>query len=123
MRKRSGIAEHGTELSGGELQRLLLARALYKNAPVLILDEPTAALDPIAENEDYQAYHKLTEGKTSVFISHRLASTRFCDRILFMENGEIVEIGTHDELMEQKGRYAEMFEVQSKYYTDQEVLI
>lgn len=117
------IAEHGTELSGGELQRLLLARALYKDAPVLILDEPTAALDPIAENEIYQAYHKFTEGKTSVFISHRLASTRFCDRILFMENGEIVEIGTHDELMEQKGRYAEMFEVQSRYYTDQEVFI
>ncbi len=117
------IAEHGTELSGGELQRLLLARALYKNAPVLILDEPTAALDPIAENEIYQAYHKLTEGKTSVFISHRLASTRFCDRILFMANGEIVEIGTHDELMEQKGKYAEMFEVQSRYYTEQEVFI
>lgn len=117
------IAEHGTELSGGELQRLLLARALYKDAPVLILDEPTAALDPIAENEIYQAYHKFTEGKTSVFISHRLASTRFCDRILFMENGEIVEIGTHDELMEHKGRYAEMFEVQSRYYTDQEVFI
>lgn len=117
------IAEHGTELSGGELQRLLLARALYKNAPVLILDEPTAALDPIAENEIYQAYHELTEGKTSVFISHRLASTRFCDRILFMEDGEIVEIGTHDELMEKKGRYAKMFEVQSRYYTDQEVLL
>ena len=117
------ISEHGTELSGGELQRLLLARALYKNAPVLILDEPTAALDPIAENEIYQAYHKLTEGKTSIFISHRLASTRFCDRILFMENGEIVEIGTHDELMARNGRYAEMFEVQSRYYTEQEVFI
>lgn len=116
------IAEHGTELSGGELQRLLLARALYKNAPVLILDEPTAALDPIAEHEIYQAYHKLTEGKTSVFISHRLASTRFCDRILVMEDGEIVEMGTHDELMEQKGKYAEMFELQSRYYTDREVL-
>ena len=117
------IAEHGTELSGGELQRLLLARALYKDAPVLILDEPTAALDPIAENEIYQAYHKLTEGKTSVFISHRLASTRFCDLILVMENGEIVESGTHDELMARRGRYAEMFEVQSRYYREQEVSI
>ena len=117
------ISEHGTEFSGGELQRLLLARALYKDAPVLILDEPTAALDPIAENEIYQAYHKLTEGKTSIFISHRLASTRFCERILFMENGEIAEIGTHDELMARKGRYAEMFEVQSRYYTAQEVFI
>lgn len=117
------IAEHGTELSGGEFQRLLLARALYKDAPVLILDEPTAALDPIAENEIYQAYHKLTEGKTSVFISHRLASTRFCDRILVMENGEIVESGTHDELMARRGRYAEMFEVQSRYYREQEVSI
>ena len=117
------ISKHGTELSGGEQQRLLLARALYKDAPVLILDEPTAALDPIAENEIYQAYHKLTEGKTSIFISHRLSSTRFCDRILFMENGEIAEIGTHDELMARKGRYAEMFQVQSRYYMDQEVFI
>ena len=90
---------------------------------MLILDEPTAALDPIAENEIYQAYHKLTEGKTSVFISHRLASTRFCDRILVMENGEIVESGTHDELIARRGRYAEMFEVQSRYYREQEVCI
>lgn len=106
----------GTELSGGEQQRLLLARALYRNAPVLILDEPTAALDPIAENEIYQDYNRLTEGKTSVFISHRLASTRFCDRILVMEKGKIIETGTHEELMEKRGRYEEMFRVQSKYY-------
>lgn len=112
------IAEHGTELSGGELQRLLLARALYKDAPVLILDEPTAALDPIAEHEVYQAYRQLTEGKTAVFISHRLASTRFCDRILVMEEGEVRESGTHEELMALGGRYAEMFQVQSRYYAD-----
>ncbi len=112
------IAEHGTELSGGELQRLLLARALYKDAPVLILDEPTAALDPIAEHAVYQAYSRLTEGKTAVFISHRLASTRFCDRILVMEEGEVRESGTHEELMALGGRYAEMFRVQSRYYAD-----
>lgn len=112
------IAEHGTELSGGEVQRLLLARALYKDAPVLILDEPTAALDPVAENEIYQSYSRLTEGRTSVFISHRLASTRFCDRILVMENGQIVESGTHEELLEQNGKYAEMFRVQSRYYSN-----
>lgn len=113
------IAEEATELSGGEEQRLLLARALYKNAPVLLLDEPTAALDPIAEHEIYQKYRQLTEGKTSVFISHRLASTRFCDRILLFENGEIAENGTHEELMALDGRYAEMFRVQSRYYQEE----
>ncbi len=110
------IAKQGTQLSGGEVQRLLLARALYKDAPVLILDEPTAALDPAAENEIYQSYGRLTEGKTSVFISHRLASTKFCDRILVLENGEIAESGTHEELMEKGGRYAQMFQTQSQYY-------
>ncbi len=104
--------------SGGELQRLLLARALYKDAPVLILDEPTAALDPIAENELYQRYGQLTEEKTSLFISHRLSSTRFCDRILFLEKGAVVEEGTHDQLMEQGGRYAQLYEVQSHYYQE-----
>lgn len=112
------ISEQGTELSGGELQRLLLARALYKDAPVLILDEPTAALDPIAENEIYQKYNQFTEGKTAIFISHRLASTRFCDRILVMEQGEIVEMGTHEELIRKGGSYAKMFDVQSRYYKE-----
>ena len=106
----------GVELSGGEEQRLLLARALYKDAPVLVLDEPTAALDPISENEIYQKYHDLTRGKTSFFVSHRLASTRFCDRIIFLENGRITEMGTHKELMKKNGTYADMFRVQSKYY-------
>ncbi len=110
------IAEQGTELSGGEVQRLLLARALYKDAPVLVLDEPTAALDPLAERELYEKYHQLTQGKTAVFISHRLASTRFCHRILLLEQGQIVEMGTHEELMRLGGRYAEMFRVQSHYY-------
>lgn len=114
------IAEEGTELSGGQVQRLLLARALYKDAPVLILDEPTAALDPLAESAIYEKYSSLTQGKTSLFISHRLASTRFCDRILFLEQGRIVESGSHEELMELGGKYAAMFQVQSKYYAKNE---
>lgn len=106
----------GVNLSGGEMQKLMLARTLYKESSVVILDEPTAALDPIAENELYQKYSQLSQGKTSIFISHRLSSTKFCDRILFFENGEIAEMGTHDELMNQKGKYANMYEVQAKYY-------
>lgn len=106
----------GVEFSGGERQKLALARAIYKNAPILILDEPTAALDPIAENELYLQYAKLCAGKTAIYISHRLSSTRFCDRILFIENGKIEEIGTHDQLMELNGKYAEMFHMQSSYY-------
>ena len=110
------VNEDAVELSGGEKQKLALARAIYKNAPVVILDEPTAALDPIAENEVYQKYAKLTEGKTSVYISHRLASTRFCDRILFLDGHTIAEEGTHDELGQYGGKYAEMFAVQASYY-------
>lgn len=106
----------GIQLSGGETQRLMLARALYKNAPILILDEPTSALDPIAESELYEEYAELCEDKISIFISHRLSSTRFCDRILFMENGRIVEQGTHDELMVLNGKYANMYQIQSHYY-------
>lgn len=106
----------GISLSGGQMQKLMLARTLYKNAPVVILDEPTAALDPVAENELYQKYSMLTEGKTSIFISHRLSSTRFCDRILLFEHGKVVEEGTHEELMKQNGAYTKMYEVQAKYY-------
>ncbi|MCD8325387.1 MAG: ABC transporter ATP-binding protein/permease [Lachnospiraceae bacterium] len=112
------IYEDGVELSGGEIQRLMLARALYKDGPVLVLDEPTAALDPIAENEIYLKYSQMTEGCTSVFISHRLASTRFCDRIIFMDGGRICEEGTHESLLEAQGEYAKLFEVQSQYYTE-----
>ncbi len=111
------ILDHeGVNLSGGQIQRLMLARALYKEAPILILDEPTSALDPIAESELYQEYAKLCENKISIFISHRLSSTRFCDRILFLENGKIVEQGTHDELMALHGHYAEMYQIQAHYY-------
>lgn len=112
------VHEDATNFSGGEVQKLLLARALYKDAPVLILDEPTAALDPIAENELYEQYNTLTKGKTSFFISHRLSSTRFCDRILFINNGVIEEAGTHEELIAKKGSYWRMFQVQSHYYRE-----
>lgn len=110
------VNENAVELSGGEMQRLLLARALYKDAPILILDEPTAALDPIAENEIYLSYSKISEDKTSIYISHRLSSTRFCDRIVLLDENRIAEVGTHDELMSLGGKYAEMFKIQSKYY-------
>lgn len=109
----------GMELSGGQEQKLLLARAVYQDAPVLVLDEPTAALDPISEHEVYQKYHALTEGKTAFFISHRLASTRFCDRIFLLRDGRIAEEGSHRELMALGGAYADMFRVQSKYYTEE----
>ena len=113
------VFEDGVLLSGGEMQRLMLARALYKNAPILLLDEPTAALDPIAENDIYQKYAAMTEGRTSVFISHRLASTRFCDRILLIDGGVIAEQGSHEELLARGGKYAGLFEVQSKYYREE----
>lgn len=112
--------DSGIQLSGGELQKLMLAKALYKEARLLLLDEPTAALDAIAESELYEKYQGLLKGKTSLFISHRLASTRFCNHILFLENGRIAEEGNHDILMNQKGKYAEMFNVQSQYYKEDE---
>ncbi|MCL1986627.1 MAG: ABC transporter ATP-binding protein/permease [Firmicutes bacterium] len=108
----------GVVLSGGETQRLMLARALYKNAPILIMDEPTAALDPIAESRLYERYNELTRGRTSIYISHRLASTRFCDRIILLDKKGISEMGTHEELLAKGGKYAELFEIQSKYYRE-----
>jgi len=110
--------EEAVELSGGETQRLMLARMLYKNAPVMVLDEPTAALDALAERDMYERYADFARGSTAVYISHRLASTRFCDRVILLDGGRILEEGTHEYLMKQGGRYAELFEIQSRYYKD-----
>lgn len=109
--------EDGIEPSGGEQQKLAIARALYKKAPVLILDEPTAALDPIAEYEVYRQFHTLVGGKTAFYISHRLSSCRFCDRIAVFSEGKVAEYGSHDELVKRPGGiYAKMFEAQAQYY-------
>lgn len=112
------IRDDGIDLSGGEQQKVMLAKAIYKGGAVLVLDEPTAALDPIAESEVYQKYNLLTKGMTSFFVSHRLASTVFCDRIILVSNGRIAEEGTHEELLEKRERYWEMFRMQSKYYAE-----
>ncbi len=113
------VNQNGIELSGGEAQKLMLARALYKDAPLLVLDEPTAALDPIAEGRIYVEYNRMTENKTSLFISHRLASTSFCDRIILLKNGEICEEGTHKELLRKNGEYSTLFELQSCWYQEE----
>ena len=112
------VYNDGIQLSGGQTQRMMLARALYKDGPFLVLDEPTAALDPIAEHDIYTKYNEMTQGKSSLFISHRLASTRFCDRILFLQDGVVAEEGTHDELMRHGGGYAKLFHVQARYYQE-----
>lgn len=112
------VNQNGTELSGGEAQKLMLARALYKDAPLLILDEPTAALDPIAECKIYIEFNVMAKSKTSLFISHRLASTSFCDRIVLLENGNITEEGTHQELMAANGTYKGLFDIQSCWYKE-----
>ena len=111
------VSDDGIELSGGEGQKLMMARAIYKDAPILILDEPTAALDPMAESETYEKFHEISRGKTALYISHRLAGTRFCDKIVFLSDGEAKEEGTHEELIAKGGAYAEMFRLQSHYYT------
>ena len=116
-----GIYDDGVDLSGGEMQKLVLARAIYKNGKILVLDEPTSALDPIAENKLYMQYRELTKGKTSIYISHRFASTRFCDRIILLQDGVITESGTHEQLMKLDGQYAYMFGVQSKYYKEGDI--
>lgn len=110
------IRKEGVEISGGEAQKLALARALYKDAPVVILDEPTAALDPVAENHVYNQFNNFVEGKTAIYISHRLSSCRFCDRIAVFKNGRLCECGTHDALLEQAGEYSRLWNAQAKYY-------
>lgn len=114
------VNEGAMDFSGGEKQKILFARAMYKQAPLLILDEPTAALDPIAENRLYMNYGAATSGATSIYISHRLSSTRFCDRIVLLENGRFVEEGTHEELLQGNTRYAELFHMQSRYYREEQ---
>ncbi|MGN0598102.1 MAG: ABC transporter ATP-binding protein [Ruminiclostridium sp.] len=115
------IYDDGIDLSGGEKQKLALARALYKNAPVVVLDEPTAALDALAEYKLYKDFDKLIGEKSAVYISHRLSSTRFCDSIAMFKAGEMVEYGTHEELLQKGGAYAEMFRVQAQYYQEEAV--
>lgn len=115
------IYDDGVDLSGGEKQKLALARSLYKGAPVVVLDEPTAALDAIAESRLYNDFDKLTGGKTAVYISHRLSSTQFCSNVAMFRDGELCEYGTHESLMKKDGAYAEMFRLQAQYYVDGEV--
>lgn len=111
---------NGVDLSGGERQRLAMARALYQNREVLVLDEPTAALDALAEDRMYQEFNQMVKGKTAIFISHRLSSTRFCDKIVMFEDGRIIEEGTHEQLIKANGKYRNMFQVQAQYYKDKE---
>lgn len=112
----ASVRENAVDFSGGEQQKLWIAKAIYKNGAILFLDEPTAALDPIAESKIYKNYKDVVCNSTSVFVSHRLASTNFCDRIILLANGVIAEEGTHKKLLEESGQYSKMFEVQSKYY-------
>lgn len=114
------IYDDGVDLSGGEKQKLALARSLYKNSPVVVLDEPTAALDALAEGKLYQDFDKLIGGKTSIFISHRLSSTQFCDNVAMFKDGQLIEYGTHESLLDKGGEYANMFRVQAQYYLEVE---
>lgn len=114
--------EKGIDLSGGEKQRLAMARALYKNGEIIILDEPTAALDALAEDRMYRNFKEMVNDKIAIFISHRLGSTKFCDQIVMFKDGRIIEQGTHKELLEKNGEYAYMYNIQSSYYQEEEVV-
>lgn len=113
------LEDDGTDFSGGQKQKLMLARALYKAAPVIVLDEPTAALDAIAEAKSYENFNAMAGGRTCVYISHRLSSTKFCDAIAMFEDGQLVEYGSHEALMEKQGKYADLFRIQAQYYTEE----
>ena len=108
--------ENGVEISGGEAQKIAIARSLYKDAPFVIMDEPTSALDPVAEFEIYQRFDQMVEGKTSIYISHRMSSCRFCDNIIVFDEGKIIDQGSHDKLMSNKGLYSELWNAQAQYY-------
>ena len=111
------FSENGAEISGGEAQKIALARALYKDAPFIVLDEPTAALDPVAEAEVYSNFNKIVGDKTVIYISHRLSSCRFCDKIAVFDNGQIVQQGSHDKLVADKnGQYHKLWYAQAQYY-------
>lgn len=112
--------ENGVDVSGGEAQKIAIARSLYKDAPFIILDEPTAALDPVAEYEIYTKFNEIVGGKTAIYISHRLSSCRFCDDIAVFEGGRVVQRGSHDELVEAEGKYRELWYAQAKYYAEKE---
>ena len=114
------VEDDGIDLSGGEKQKLALARALYKDADIVVLDEPTSALDAIAEQQLYERFDRMIGKKSAVYISHRLASTRFCDNIAMFKDGEMIEYGSFDELMSKNGEYANMFNIQAKYYNEEE---
>lgn len=115
------VDSQAVTLSGGQMQKLKLAQALYKDGPILILDEPTSALDPLAESEVYQQYHQHSQNKLSLFITHRLATTQFCDRILYIEDGKVLEDGSHRELMARGGKYQTMYDTQAYYYQEGEL--
>lgn len=112
------VDEEGVDLSGGERQKLALARALYKAAPIVVLDEPTSALDALAEQQLYERFNRMIGDKSAIYISHRLASTRFCDKVAMFVDGNMIEYGSHEELMATGGQYARMFELQAQYYQD-----
>ncbi|MDE7288815.1 MAG: ABC transporter ATP-binding protein/permease [Oscillospiraceae bacterium] len=110
--------EHGVEISGGEAQKICLARAIYKGSPFIVLDEPTAALDPISEHDIYTKFNGIVGTRTAIYISHRLSSCRFCDEITVMDNGKIVERGSHDDLITAGGNYSKLWSAQAEYYKD-----